>query len=344
MTACGRAVESALGRHHGASSNDASICSESPALAHAADLSAAGTTDAVADVVAGSLVNANVAGHDSHGVLRIPEYLGQIERGTVRGDAEPTVLEETASTLLLDGNDGFGHYTARHAMTRAIDKARRSESGCVSLVRTGHIGRLGEYAEQAAHAGCIGIVTVGQGQGGRGITAPFGGAQGALATNPVAVGVPTGDDAPFIIDFATSMVAEGKLRVARSQGRGPAGGLHRRPARCSQRQARGLLRRRLPAAVRQPQGLRAGTADLSPRRVVGPLRPGAGRHGRGLPAGHRRGCADAVAGLSAGRSRLPGRHQADTAGARLRTRCWSRAISSIAAACSAWRTASSCRT
>ena len=179
---------------------------------------AAGTTDAVADVVAGILVNANLAGHDSHGVLRIPEYLGQIERGTVRGDAEPTVLEETASTLLLDGNDGFGHYTARHAMTRAIDKARRSAICCVSLVRTGHIGRLGEYAEQAAHAGCIGIVSVGQGQGGRGITAPFGGAQGALATNPIAVGVPTGDAAPFIIDFATSMVAEGKLRVARSKG------------------------------------------------------------------------------------------------------------------------------
>ena len=182
-------------------------------------LSAAGTARPIADVVAGILVNANLAGHDSHGVLRIPEYLRLVERGTVRVDAEPTVLEETASTLLLDGNDNFGHYTARLAMARAIEKARRSAICCVNLVRTGHIGRLGEYAEQAARVGCIGIITVGAGQGGsRGITAPYGGARGAFATNPIAVGVPTGDDAPFIIDYATSMVAEGKLRVARSKG------------------------------------------------------------------------------------------------------------------------------
>jgi LDH2 family malate/lactate/ureidoglycolate dehydrogenase len=169
-------------------------------------------------VVAGILVNANLAGHDSHGVLRIPEYLRLVERGTVRVDAEPTVLEETASTLLLDGNDNFGHYTARLAMARAIEKARRSAICCVNLVRTGHIGRLGEYAEQAARAGCIGIVTVGWGQTGSGSTTPYGGARGAFGTNPIAFGVPTGDDVPFIVDYATSMVAEGKLRVARSKG------------------------------------------------------------------------------------------------------------------------------
>jgi LDH2 family malate/lactate/ureidoglycolate dehydrogenase len=180
--------------------------------------SAAGAPRPIADVVAGILVNANLAGHDSHGVLRIPEYLGLIERGRLRADAEPTVLSETASTLLLDGNNGFGHNSARLAMARAIEKARRSAICCVNLVRPGHIGRLGEYAEQAAHAGCIGIITVGSGQGGRGSMTPYGGARGAFGTNPIAVGVPTGDDVPFIIDYATSMVAEGKLRVARSKG------------------------------------------------------------------------------------------------------------------------------
>ncbi len=181
--------------------------------------SAAGATRPIAEVVAGILVNANLAGHDSHGVLRIPEYLRLVERGRLRVDAEPTVLAETAGTLLLDGNDGFGHYTARCAMARAIDKARHAAICCVNLVRTGHIGRLGEYAEQAAHAGCIGIITVGSGQGGGGgSTTPYGGARGAFGTNPIAVGVPTGDAAPFIVDYATSMVAEGKLRVARSKG------------------------------------------------------------------------------------------------------------------------------
>ena len=180
--------------------------------------SAAGAPRSIADVVAGILVNANLAGHDSHGVLRIPEYLGLVEDGRLQVDAEPTVLAETGSTLLLDGNHGFGHYTARRAMALAIDKARGAAVCCASLVRTGHIGRLGEYAEQAARAGCIGIVTVGWGQTGSGSTTPYGGARGAFGTNPISFGVPTGDEVPFIVDYATSMVAEGKLRVARSKG------------------------------------------------------------------------------------------------------------------------------
>ena len=180
--------------------------------------SAAGATGAIADEVAGILVGANLAGHDSHGVLRIPEYVRQAERGNLQMDAEPTVLAETATTLLIDGNDGFGHYTARRAMALAIEQARGAAVCCASLVRTGHIGRLGEYAEQAACAGCIGIVTVGWGQTGSGSTTPYGGARGAFGTNPIAFGVPTGDEVPFIVDYATSMVAEGKLRVARSKG------------------------------------------------------------------------------------------------------------------------------
>ena len=180
--------------------------------------SAAGAPRSIADVVAGILVNANLAGHDSHGVLRIPEYLGLVEDGRLQADAEPTVLAETASTLLLDGNHGFGHYTARLAMERAIEKARRSAICCVNLVRNGHLGRLGEYVEQAAQAGCIGIVTAGAGRGGHGGMTPYGGALGAFGTNPIAVGVPTGDSVPFIIDYATAMIAEGKVRVARSKG------------------------------------------------------------------------------------------------------------------------------
>jgi LDH2 family malate/lactate/ureidoglycolate dehydrogenase len=177
---------------------------------------AAGTPRPIADAVAEILVNANLAGHDSHGVLRVPAYLHAIERGGLHPAAEPEVVRETAATLLIDGGSGFGHYTARQAMARAIEKAKRSDLCAVSFTRTGHIGRLGEYAEQAARAGCIGIVTAGGGREGD-ATVPFGGARGALGTNPIAVGAPAGDGAPFLIDFATSMIAEGKIQVARSQ-------------------------------------------------------------------------------------------------------------------------------
>ena len=103
-------------------------------------------------------------------------------------------------------------------MERAIEKAREADTCSVTLVRTGHIGRLGEYAEAAARAGCIGITTNGNGVKDGGNIVPFGGASGALGTNPISVGVPTGDDAPFIIDFATSMIAGGKIMFAQSRG------------------------------------------------------------------------------------------------------------------------------
>ena len=178
---------------------------------------AAGAPRHIAADVAEILVKANLAGHDSHGVLRIPAYLKGISEGRIVPTAEPEVLKETTNTLLLDGGYGFGHYTARRGVQLAIEKAKQSNICCVSFVRTGHIGRLGEYAETAAQAGCIGIIAHGFGGKNLGRVTPFGGAQGALSTNPMAVGIPTGAGAPFIIDFATSVVAEGKLQVARSK-------------------------------------------------------------------------------------------------------------------------------
>ncbi len=172
----------------------------------------------IADTVAEILVNANLAGHDSHGVLRVPAYLQRIADGRIDPAAEPERVRETAGTLIVDGRHGFGHYTARRAMEWAIDKARQADVCCASLRRTGHIGRLGEYAEQAARAGCIGLIVTGRASHEERSTAPFWGIQGALGTNPIAVGVPTGDAIPFILDYATSMIAEGKIQVARSTG------------------------------------------------------------------------------------------------------------------------------
>jgi LDH2 family malate/lactate/ureidoglycolate dehydrogenase len=179
---------------------------------------AAGTPHHIADDVAEILVKSNLAGHDSHGVLRAPQYLRRIEDGTITPSAEPVILKETPNLLLLDGQDGFGLYTARWAMRRAIEKARQAQVCCVSLTRTGHIGRVGEYAEQAAYAGCVGIITSGDSMPGEEYVVPFGGIKGTLGTNPIAAGVPTGDDAPFVLDYATSVIAEGKIKVAVGKG------------------------------------------------------------------------------------------------------------------------------
>lgn len=180
---------------------------------------AAGTPKHIADDVAEILIKANLAGHDSHGVLRIPFYLDAIENGGIYPDAEPDVLRETDNTLHIDGGNGFGHYIARYAIRRAIEKAKSGRTCFAPLIRTGHIGRVGEYAQEAAEAGCIGIITVGGGSKGGGRILPFGGAVGALGTNPIAIGIPTGDDTPFLIDFATSMIANGKTYVADSENR-----------------------------------------------------------------------------------------------------------------------------
>ncbi len=178
---------------------------------------AAGTPRHIADEVAEILVKANLAGHDSHGVLRVPAYLRSIAANDLNPAAEPAITRETTNLLFVDSQNGFGHYAARQAMEWAIHKARQAEVCCVSFVNTGHIGRLGEYAEQAAQAGCIGLIAFGVGGRKRGVVAPFGGISGALMTNPIAVGVPTDDEIPFILDYATSVVAEGKLQVARSK-------------------------------------------------------------------------------------------------------------------------------
>ena len=179
---------------------------------------AAGVSRHIAEDVSEILINANLAGHDSHGVLRIPAYLRGIDGGALKPTAEPKLLAETENILSVDGQGSFGHYASRWSIKKAVEKAKTAASCSVSIRNTGHIGRLGEYAEEAARAGCISLITVGGGGRGRGPTVPFGGAEGAFGTNPIAIGVPTGDDSPFIVDYATSMVAEGKIQVARSKG------------------------------------------------------------------------------------------------------------------------------
>ena len=179
---------------------------------------AAGTPENIAETVAEVVANANLAGHDSHGVQFVPMYLDRIEKGQIAHDSYPEIVRESRNTLHVDGHNGFGHYMSRKAMEWSIERARRSAVCCVTFQNTTHIGRVGEYAEQAAAAGCIALITLGGADAAGSQVVPFGGARGALGTNPIAVGIPTGDDAPFVIDMATSVIAGGKIVLAASKG------------------------------------------------------------------------------------------------------------------------------
>lgn len=184
----------------------------------AAVFGAVGAPPAVAIRVAEALVDANLAGHDSHGVIRIPQYVDAIRDGEVVPGATPTISRDTAVSALVDGGWGFGQVTALRATDLAIEKAKRTGIAAVGAVRCNHIGRVGEYPERAARAGVIAFVVAG-GFGGRGgRAAPFGGREGILGTNPMAFGIPSASEAPMLVDFATTAVAAGKIQVARAKG------------------------------------------------------------------------------------------------------------------------------
>lgn len=179
---------------------------------------AAGASDEVAERMARSLVDSNLAGHDSHGVIRISQYMREIREGQLDPKARPEVVRRGPAWALVDGKWGFGHETARFAMARAVELAREAGVAAVSAVCCNHIGRLGEWGEQAAAAGMIGFACVSMGNPGNFWVAPWGGAGRALSTDPITIGAPRADAPSLLLDFATSASPEGKVRVARDKG------------------------------------------------------------------------------------------------------------------------------
>lgn len=179
-------------------------------------LAAGGLGPEEARLVAESLVGANLRGHDSHGVMRIPFYLEGVAKKEVVPGAPLTVLRESATILAADGNWGFGQVQARRVMDAVIRKARGEGTGLGTLIRSGHIGRLGEYNEQAAEAGLVSILMVNTHGHARRV-APPGGKAPRLGTNPLGVGVPH-EGGPLVLDFGTSATAEGKVRVKKIAG------------------------------------------------------------------------------------------------------------------------------
>ena len=183
----------------------------------AAIFRAAGCDEAEAGRIGFHLVGANLTGHDSHGVIRVPRYVQWLREGKVRAGQQPTVVAESATHAVVDGNHGFGQTVAPITVDLGIAKARSAGLAVVTLRNSGHVGRIGDWAERAAEAGLVSIhfVNVGLGE----IVAPFGGAERRFGTNPMSVGVPQPDGPPLLLDFATSVVAEGKVLVASNGGK-----------------------------------------------------------------------------------------------------------------------------
>src|ERR1051325_9382533 len=151
-----------------------------------------GVPESKAEVVARSLVLGNLKGHDSHGVIRVIEYIAWMEKGWIVTDTEWEVLRETDSLLLVDGHFGFGQVIGREATAQAIEKAKRSGVCILSLRRSGHLGRIGEWAEVAAEAGllCFSFTNT---HGGGVLVAPYGGRERRLSANPLGAAAPLPD-------------------------------------------------------------------------------------------------------------------------------------------------------
>lgn len=170
----------------------------------------------IASQVARSLVESNLMGHDSHGILRVLQYVGSIEKGGLAPAARPSIFNETPTTATIDGNWAFGQVTAKYATEVAIEKARTHNVAAVGMIRLNHLGRLGEWTEMAAKEGMFAYMSGGCQT--LGPVAPYGGAARTLGTNPIAISMPGGGDDAIVADMATCVVAEGKLRVARAKG------------------------------------------------------------------------------------------------------------------------------
>ncbi len=161
------------------------------------------------------LVRANLRGHDSHGVIRIPQYWRAVKEGHVDPKSPVTVTVETPVMARLDGGRGFGQPVARRGMEMAIAKAKAAGLSAVGLSNTSHVGRLADYAEMAAREGLIAMLWVNAVHGLN--VAPWGGAARRLGTNPHCIAVPGPDGPAMVLDFATSVVAEGKMRVKKNR-------------------------------------------------------------------------------------------------------------------------------
>jgi len=178
---------------------------------------AAGCEQPEAACVAGHLVDANLCGHDSHGVIRIMQYIDYIREGTLCPGQHARITRETDTGVVVDGNLGFGQVICEQTMEIVSRKAKRHGMAVGSIANTSHMGRTGDWAEQLARENLISLHflnTTGLGM----LAVPFGGSDRRMSLCAVAACVPVNDGPPLLLDFTTTVMAEGKLRIARNKG------------------------------------------------------------------------------------------------------------------------------
>ena len=180
-------------------------------------ITAAGSTPQEAQQVADNLVLANLSGHDSHGVGMVPRYIEAVLEGGLHPNTAVQVKLDGGSLLALDGGRGYGQVVGEQAMKMGLERAAQNGSCVIALANAHHLGRIGHFAEMAVDRGMVSIHFVNVQS--RPVVAPFGGGDGRYGTNPFTVGIPLPGREPFVLDFATSRVAQGKMRVAHNEGR-----------------------------------------------------------------------------------------------------------------------------
>jgi uncharacterized oxidoreductase len=186
-------------------------------------VAAGGSEPREARLVAENLVMANLLGHDSHGVGMIPRYVAALLEGGLSANCHPRIDMDAGTLLALDGCQGYGQVIGLEAMELAIERAKRHGSCIMTLANSHHLGRIGHWAEMAVAQGLVSIHFVNVISHAR--VAAHGGADARFGTNPMCVGIPLPGEAPFLLDMATSAVAQGKMRVAHNKGEKVAPGL-----------------------------------------------------------------------------------------------------------------------
>ena len=178
-------------------------------------LEALGVPAPDARTVAGLMVEADLLGHETHGVFRLRQYVNRLRDGGCNPAPKVAVLNETAATALVDGDDGLGHLALKAACDLAMSKARTAGIGWVGVRRGNHAGPAALYVRPQAAAGMIGLCAA---VGSANHVAPYGGTDFLLGTNPIAIASPSGGADPFVLDMATTVAAVGKIKVLAQRG------------------------------------------------------------------------------------------------------------------------------
>ncbi len=183
----------------------------------AAIFRAAGCEAPEADCIATHLVEANLVGHDSHGVIRVPHYVRWLREGKVLAGRTAEVVFENEVIAVVDGQFGFGQSVGEQATRLGIAKAARHGVAVVALRNAGHLGRIGDWPLMAARAGLVSLCFVNTSGAGI-LVAPHGGISRRLSANPIAAGVPVAGGPPILLDISACTIAEGKIKVALNKG------------------------------------------------------------------------------------------------------------------------------